>query len=73
MPMFNLIRYGSITETSQERQIMLLAITDSKSFKVKITGNTKDFEVAVPSIYLKIFWKALEVLSSNCEINLIVA
>ena len=36
------------------------------------TGNngTKDVEIIVPLKYLSNFWKTLEMLLSNCEINL---
>ena len=54
-------------------------VTQSESFKckIKITGpspaacNTKDVEIAVPSKYLSNFWRTLEMLLINCEINLI--
>ena len=56
-------------------------IADSKSFKfkVKITGkipddsNTKDVEIIIPLKYLSNFWKTLEMLLVNCEVNLILA
>ena len=40
--------------------------------KTPATGNTKDVEKAVLLKYLSNFWKALEVLLINCEINLIL-
>ena len=56
-------------------------LTDSKSFKskIKITentpadDNTKDAEIAVPLKYLNNFWRTLEMLLINCEINPILA
>ena len=36
-------------------------------------GNTKDPAIAVPLKYLSIFWRNLEMLLMNCEINLILA
>ena len=53
-------------------------IVDSKSFKskVRITGktpdnwNTNDVEIIVPLYYLSNFWRTLEMLLINCEINL---
>ena len=54
--------------------------TDSESFKskIKITvkipddGNTKDLEITMPSKYLVIFLRILEMSLSNCEVNLIL-
>ena len=40
--------------------------------KTPANGNTKDVEKAVLLKYLSKFWKALEVLLINCEINLIL-
>ena len=53
-------------------------ITQSESFKFKIkitgkipaAGNTKDVEIAVPLKHLSNFWRTLEMLLINCEINL---
>ena len=52
-------------------------LTDSFNFKVKFTGQTgnngtKDVEIMVPIKYLSNFWRALEMLLINCEVNLIV-
>ena len=55
-------------------------LADSKSFKskVKMTGstpagcNTKDVEIIVPLKYLSNFWRTLEMLLINCEVNLIL-
>ena len=51
-------------------------ITESSKSKIKITGSTpndnktKDVEIIVPLKYLSNFWKTLEMLLINCEINL---
>ena len=52
-------------------------LTDSFNFKVKITGRTgnggtKDVEIMVPLKYLINFWRTLEMLLINCEVNLIL-
>ena len=52
-------------------------LTDSFNFKVKITGQTgnngtKDVEIMVPLKYLRNFWRNLEMLLINCEVNLIL-
>ena len=47
-------------------------------FKLKVTGSTpndgnkKDVKIAVPLQYLSDFWRNAEMLSINCEINLIL-
>ena len=51
-------------------------LTDSFNFKVKFTGQTgnngtKDVEIMVPLKYLSNFWRTLEMLLINCEVNLI--
>ena len=52
--------------------------TDSFNFKAKITGQTRnngrinDFEIIVPVKYLSNFWRTLEKLLINCEVNLIL-
>ena len=50
---------------------------DSFKFKAKITGQTeddgtKDVEIMVPLKYLSNFWRTLEMLLINCEVNLIL-
>ena len=37
-----------------------------------VTGGTKDVEIVVPLKYLSNFWRTLEMLLINCEINLIL-
>ena len=51
-------------------------LTDSFSFKVKITGQTGDdgtkkVEIMVPLKYLSNFWRTIEMPLINCEVNLI--
>ena len=54
-------------------------IADSKSFKNKIKttgktpndGNTRDVEIIIPLKYLSNFWRTVEMLLINCEVNLI--
>ena len=51
--------------------------TDSFNFKVKFTGETdddgiKDVEIMVPLKYLSNFWRTLEMLLINYEVNLIL-
>ena len=51
--------------------------TDSFNFKVKFTGGTgnngtKDVEIMAPLKYLSNFWRTLEILLINCEVNLIL-
>ena len=84
MTMYNLIEYsdnysktsGSLWQYYKDDPTDNLA--NSKS-KVKITGktpnngNTKDVEITVPLKYLSNFWKTLEMLLINCEVNLILA
>ena len=86
MPMYNLIEYsdnysktsGSLWQYYKDDPNDNL--TDSESFKskVKITGktpnngNTKDVEIIVPLKYLSNFWRTLEMLLINCEVNLLL-
>ena len=51
-------------------------LTDSFNFKVKMNGQTgddrtKNVEIMVSLKYLSNFWRTLEMLLINCEINLI--
>ena len=86
MPMYNLIEYsenysktsGSLWRYYKDEPNDNL--TDSELFKskIKITGNTsadgntEDVEIIVPLKYLSNFWKTLEMLLINCEVNLII-
>ena len=55
-------------------------LADSESFKckTKITGKThnngdeKDVEIMAPLKYLSNFWRTLEMILINCEVNLIL-
>ena len=52
-------------------------LTDSFDFRVKMTGQTGDYgtknvEIMVPLTYLSNFWRTLEMLLINGEINLIL-
>ena len=85
MPMYNITEYsdnysktpGSLWQ--YYRDVPNDNLTDSESFKSKrkipgntpAGGNTKDFEIIVPLKYLSNFWRTLEMLLINCEINLI--
>ena len=40
--------------------------------KTPNNGNTKDVEIIVPLKYLSNFWRTLEMLLINCEVNLIL-
>ena len=51
--------------------------TDSFNFKTKITGQTNNngiinVEIMVPLKYLSNFWRTLEMLLINCEVELIL-
>ena len=55
-------------------------LADSESIKSKIkttgktpaAGNGKDVEIMVPLKYLSNFWRTLQMLLINCEVNLIL-
>ena len=55
-------------------------IVESNSFKCKFkitgktpaTSNAKDDKIAVPLKYFSNFWRPLEMLLINCDINLIL-
>ena len=84
MPMYNLIDHsdnysktsGSLWQYYKDDPDDNL--TDSESFKSKVkmtentpaAGNTKDVEIIVPLKYLSNFWRTLEMLLINCEVNL---
>ena len=86
MPMYDLVEYsdnysktsGSLCQYYRDEPNGNL--TDSESFKskIKITGNTlndgntKDVEVIAPLKSLSNFWRTLEMLLINCEVNLIL-
>ena len=70
---------GSSWQYSRDEANATLAKSESFNFKARKTGsardinNTKDVKIAVPLKYLSNFWRTLEVLLINCEINLITA
>ena len=82
--MYNLIEYGDdYSKTSgilwqyyKDEPNDNLANSESFKSKVKITrrtpadGNTKDVEIIVPLKYLSNFWRTLEMVLINCEVNL---
>ena len=86
MPMYNLIEYGNNYSKTSGRLWQYYKndpnnnIADSESFKFKgkITGknpddgNTKDVEIIGPLKHLSNFWRTLEMLLINCEVNLIL-
>ena len=86
MPMCNLIEYsdnfsktcGSLWQYYKDEPNDNIARSESFKSKVKITGktpedgNTKDVEIILPLKYLSNFWRTLEMLLINCEVNLIL-
>ena len=86
LPMQNLIEYGdnySKTPGSSwpyHRDDPNDIITWSEPFKYKtkisgktlVAGNTKNVKISVPLKYLSNFWRTLEMLLINCEVNLIL-
>ena len=77
--MRQLIQNVKFTTECVSRRIELNdRLTDSESFlfKTKIAGsapdnlNTKNIEIIVPSKYLSIFWRSLELPLFNCDVNL---
>ena len=84
MPMCNLIEYsdnysktsGSLWQYYKDDPKNNITWSESFKSKVKIRGkmpadgNTKDVEIIVLLKYLSNFWRTLEVLLINCEVNL---
>ena len=84
MPMYNLIDYSdNYAKTSgslwwYHKDIPNDNMTNSESFKFKAritgrtpaVGNTKHFEIVVQLKRLINFWRTIEILLINCEINL---
>ena len=84
MPMYNLIEYcdnysktfRSLWEYHRDKPNDNL--TDSESFKLKVkikrkySCNTKDVEMAELFNYFSNFWRTLEMLLINCEINFVL-
>ena len=85
MAVYNLIEYsdnysktsGSLWQYYKDEPNDNLA--DSESFKSKVkrtentpaNGNTKNVEILVPLKHLRNFWRTLEMLLINCEVNFI--
>ena len=86
MPMYNLIEYsdnysktsGSLWQYYKDDPNDSMEQSESFKSKIKITGktppngNTKDVEIMVPLKYLSNFWRTLEMLLINCEVELIL-
>ena len=83
MPTYNLIEYSDnyskasaiLWQYSKDDPNDKLTDSESLKSKIKIAGNTPSYgytkyvEIIVP---LSNFWRALEMLLSNCEVNLIL-
>ena len=86
MPLHNLIEYsgnyaktsGSLWQYYRDEPNDDLAYAESFKSKIKmigktpINGNEKDVEIMVPLKYFSNFWRVLETLLINCEVNLIL-
>ena len=84
MPMYNFIEYsdncwktsGSLWQYYKNNPNDNMTQSESFISKIKITektpadGNTKDVEIIVPLKYLSNFWRTLEMVLINCEVNL---
>ena len=84
--MYNLIEYsdnysktsGSIWQYYNDDPNNIITRSESFKTKIKITGKTpadgitKDVEIFVPLKNLSNFWRTLEMLLINCEVNLIL-
>ena len=86
MLMYNSIEYsdnysktsGSLWQYYRDELNDNLEHSESFKSKIKVTGKTpaagneKDVEIMVPLKFLSNFWRTLEVLLINCEVNLIL-
>ena len=85
MPVHNLLEYshqsektsGSLWQFWQDDPDDNIKDCDLIKFETKIKNNTKitdigNAEIAVPVRYCIIFWRTLEMLLINCEINLML-
>ena len=79
MPMYNLIEYsdnygktsGGLWQYFRDEPNDNLSKSESfKSGKDPAAGNEKDVEIMVPLKYLCNFWRTIEMLLINCEVNL---
>ena len=70
---------GSLYQYYKDESNDNIADSESVKSKVNITGktpaagNTKDVEIIEPLKYLSNFWRTLERLLVNCEVNLLLA
>ena len=83
MQLYNLLEYsdnyvktsGSLWQYYRDETNDNLAYSESFKPKIKIAGKTpnngneKDVEIMVPLKYLSNFWRTLEMLLINCEVN----
>ena len=86
MPIYNLIEYsdnysktsGSLWQYYKDDPIDNIVQSESFKSKIKLTGktpvadNTKDVEIIVPLKHLSNFWRTVEMVLINCEVNLIL-
>ena len=86
IPMYNMIEYsnnysktcGSLWQYYKDDPNNNITQSESFTFKIKITGktsaagNTKDIEIIVLLKNLSNFWRTLEMLMINSEVNLIL-
>ena len=83
MPIYNLIEYrenysktsGSLWQYYKDDPNIEMENSELFKYKVKITGKTpnggnlNNFEIKVPLKYLSNFWRTLEMLLTNSEVN----
>ena len=86
MPMYKLIEYsdnysktsGSLRQHYRDEQNDNLTYSESLKSRIKITendsagGNIENVEIVVPLKYFSNFWRTIEMLLINCEVNLIL-
>ena len=78
MPMYNLIEYSDNYSKTGSLWQYYKDDPNNNIANVKITGktpnngNTEDVEIIVSLKYLSNFWRTLEMLLINCEVNLIL-
>ena len=86
MPMYKLIEYsdnysktsGSLWQHYRDEPNDNLTYSESLKSRIKITendsagGNIENVEIVVPLKYFSNFWRTIEMLLINCEVNLIL-
>ena len=86
MPMYKLIEYsdnysktsGSLRQHYRDEPNDNLTYSESLKSRIKITendsagGNIENVEIVVPLKYFSNFWRTIEMLLINCEVNLIL-